>query len=223
MSVTHICENNYLSWPSALHQVGWLRCPSPVEYRNELIREQMLKDQKKNLRTIDSISLPSVSFSDLRDSPSLMTTSRLACHFYITGSALLMQALKVTDEEQVLVSCCVGAGRGHGVCGGCRWVWKAPAVTVISLSCPLEPLHALSALGCFSHCLIRGVKGPGCLYPLRFLFLFFFLMKASMVVCTWQSLILLQGKGFHFLSESWRSGHWGSPKFFVQWTNDPQY
>lgn len=129
--------------------------------------------------------------------PDFVATSRLMCHFYIRRSALLMHVLKVTDEEWVLVSCCVGAARSHGVCGGCRWVWKAPAVTVISLSCPLEPLHALSTLLCFSHCLIRGVEGPGCLYPLRFLFFsFFFLMKWSVVVYMWQKLIiLLQGRG----------------------------
>lgn len=46
MSVTHIRDSSYFSWSSALHQVSWLRCLLPVEYRNELIREQMPTDQK---------------------------------------------------------------------------------------------------------------------------------------------------------------------------------
>lgn len=37
---------------------------------------------------------------------------------------------------------------------------KPPAVAVIGLSCPLEPLHVLSTRCYFSRHLIKCVKGP---------------------------------------------------------------
>lgn len=92
------------------------------------------------------------------------------CVTSITGCSC-MQAkghcwIRVQQQVFHVTSCCAG---GLGARSGCRRAQMSlkgsPAVAVISLSCPLEPLHFLSTFYCFSHHLIKCVKGPGCPYP----------------------------------------------------------
>lgn len=150
------------------------------------------------MRTIDSISLPNSVTRDFK------ATSRLAGYFYITGSALFMHALKVTDEEQALVSHCVGAGHSRGVRGGCQRAQmslKSP-----SSRCNQSQLSSgASSRFEYSSLLFppphQGCQGSGLSISSYLSFLFFFVRKPSMVVYRWQSLILLLGKGFYSFPE----------------------
>lgn len=135
------------------------------------------------------------------------------CVTSITGCSC-MQAkghcwIRVQQQVFHVTSCCAG---GLGARSGCRRAQMSlkgsPAVAVISLSCPLEPLHFLSTFYCFSHHLIKCVKGPGCPYPPLFWW-----------NCPWRctdgrALYFARAKVFtHFLHDSGRSRHQGSPDF----------
>lgn len=134
----------------------------------------------------------SLSRSDLHD---LEATNRLGCHFHHRlrpvhacgqkatvvlecSSRVFMSRPAVPEALEHAAAACV-----------LRWTWEALVVALISLSCPLEPLHFLSTLYRFSHHPIKCVKGPGSPYPALFGW-----------NCPWRCTdgsLTLQGKDFH--------------------------
>lgn len=108
----------------------------------------------------------SLSRSDLHDW-GVEATNRLLCHFY--GRLKVAGELECSSRFFTLRLAAPEVRQHEAAAGALRWAWIAPAVAVISLSCPPEPLHILSTLRCFSRHLIKAVKCMGCL--------FFLLMK----------------------------------------------
>lgn len=83
----------------------------------------------------------------------------------------------IRGEQQVVlvVSRCAGAA-GQRVCSDCQRAQmslKSPGScrNQSQLSSGASP-HSEYSFSVFPHHLIKGVKGPGCLYPLRFSFFF---------------------------------------------------
>lgn len=153
----------------------------------------------------------SLSRSDLHD---LEATNRLGCHFHHRLRPIHACGLKAT----VVLECssrlfmsrpAVPEALEHAA-AACvlRWTSEALVVALISLSCPLEPLHFLSTLYCFSppHQMCQGSRQPiSC----------FVLMKLSMEVYRWQS--DTSGRRFSLISFMTPGGHGtGTTKYYQQ-------
>lgn len=213
MSVTHICESSYFSWPGTLHHVCWVLL---VAYHDELIREQMPNDQKMKCEQWT----PFLCWRSLSESPSEWP-SRLGSNQQVGVSlpspaeaCSCMQAkghCSIREQQQVIhvVSCCAGS---LGACGGClcaQMNLRGPGgrLNQSQLSSGASPLFEHSLL-LFSppHQMCQGSRQPiSC----------FVLMKLSMEVYRWQS--DTSGQRFSFISFMTLGGHGtGITKFYRQ-------
>lgn len=152
MSVTHICDSSYFSWPGTLHHVCWLLL---VGYHNELIREQMPNDQKMKCEQWT----PFLCWRSLSESQSEWP-SWLGSYQQV-GLSLPSQAeayscmrakghCSIRVQQQVIhvASCCA---RGLGACGGClcaQMNFRGPGgrVNQSQLSSGASPLFEYSLL-----------------------------------------------------------------------------